>query len=61
MRSDGVEIAEYDNESSFRSYRERNPGLRLCARGNGVLIGSTLCGHDGLRGLISHLAAALIF
>ncbi|HZZ58264.1 MAG TPA: GNAT family N-acetyltransferase [Opitutaceae bacterium] len=57
-RCDGVEIAEGDDEASFRSYLERNPGLSCCAEAGGVLAGAALCGHDGRRGLIYHLAVA---
>lgn len=57
-RCDGIEIAEGDDEASFRSYLERNPGLSYCAEAGGELIGAALCGHDGRRGLIYHLAVA---
>src|SRR5579871_4289968 len=57
-RCEGVEIAEGDDESSFRSYLERNPGLSHCAEFDGSLIGAALCGHDGRRGYIYHLAVA---
>jgi ribosomal protein S18 acetylase RimI-like enzyme len=36
----------------------RNPGLSRVAETNGTIVGATLCGHDGRRGLIYHLAVA---
>jgi N-acetylglutamate synthase len=57
-RCDGIEVAEGDDEASFRSYLERNPGLSHGAEADRVLIGAALCGHDGRRGLIYHLAVA---
>jgi ribosomal protein S18 acetylase RimI-like enzyme len=60
-RCDGIEIAEGDDETSFRSYLERNPGLSHCADADGTLIGAALCGHDGRRGFIYHLAVASAF
>jgi len=55
---DGIEIAVGDDESTFRQYLQRNPGLSHCAEADGVLIAAALCGHDGRRGLIYHLAVA---
>lgn len=57
-RCDGIEMAEGDDEASFRSYLERNPGLSCCADDGGELVGAALCGHDGRRGFIYHLAVA---
>ena len=36
----------------------RNPGLSFVARADGVLVGAVLCGHDGRRGYLHHLAVA---
>ncbi|MEP6685524.1 MAG: GNAT family N-acetyltransferase [Verrucomicrobiota bacterium] len=55
---DGVEVAEGDSEEEVTEYLLRNPGLsRVAERGN-TIIGAALCGHDGRRGLIYHLAVA---
>lgn len=58
QRCDGVEVAEGDDQASFSAYLERNSGLSFCAETNGVIIGAALCGHDGRRGFIYHLAVA---
>lgn len=55
-RCEGVEIAEGDDAASFCGYLERNPGLSFCAESDGSIVGAALCGHDGRRGLIYHLA-----
>ena len=36
----------------------RNPGLSRVAEENGTIVGAVLCGHDGRRGWIYHLATA---
>lgn len=57
--AEGVEIAEGDSPEELARYLTRNPGLSTVAldeRGN--LIGAVLCGHDGRRGFIYHLAVA---
>ena len=55
-RCDGVEVAEGDDPASFSAYLERNPGMSFCAEANNVIVGAALCGHDGRRGLVYHLA-----
>jgi N-acetylglutamate synthase len=57
-RCDGVEVAEGDDRESFTRYLDRNPGLSHAATDAGVIVGASLCGHDGRRGLVYHLAVA---
>lgn len=54
----GVEVAEGDSKEEIRAYLLRNPGLSRVAEDNGTIVGAVLCGHDGRRGLIYHLAVA---
>ena len=54
----GVEVAEGDSKEEIRVYLLRNPGLSRVAEENGTIVGAVLCGHDGRRGLIYHLAVA---
>jgi ribosomal protein S18 acetylase RimI-like enzyme len=54
--TEGVELAEGDSEESILKYLARNPGLSKVAIREGNLIGAVLCGHDGRRGFIYHLA-----
>jgi len=57
-QSEGVEVAEGDDRGTIVRYLERNPNLsRVALRGDRV-VGAVLCGHDGRRGLVYHLAVA---
>jgi ribosomal protein S18 acetylase RimI-like enzyme len=56
--AEGVEVAEGDSKEEIRAYLLRNPGLSRVAEDNGTIVGAGLCGHDGRRGLIYHLAVA---
>ncbi|MEN3369623.1 MAG: N-acetylglutamate synthase [Verrucomicrobiota bacterium] len=55
---DGVEICEGDSREEIAEYLARNPGLSRVAEANGIIVGAALCGHDGRRGWIYHLAVA---
>ncbi len=48
-----------DTREGIAAYLVRNPGLSFVARCNEKVIGSVLCGHDGRRGYLHHLAVAL--
>lgn len=58
---DGVEICEGDTRDEIRGYLARNPRLSRIAEEEGTLAGAVLCGHDGRRGFIYHLAVAPAF
>ena len=47
---------ESDGPEPLRGFLKRNPGLSLVAREGSRLIGAVLCGHDGRRGFLYHLA-----
>jgi N-acetylglutamate synthase len=55
-RVEGVEIAEGDSREDLARYLLRNPGLSRVAEDGANMVGVALCGHDGRRGLIYHLA-----
>ncbi len=52
----GVHLADADSRESIKRYLARNPGLSFVACRQGNLIGAILCGHDGRRGILYHLA-----
>jgi N-acetylglutamate synthase len=54
----GVEICEGDSQEELGEFLARNPGLSRVAEENGTLVGAVLCGHDGRRGWIYHLAVS---
>ncbi len=45
-----------DTVAGITAYLERNPGLSHVAVCDGKIVGTILCGHDGRRGYIHHLA-----
>ena len=48
-----------DSPEALRAYLRRNPDLSVVARDSaGQLVGAVLCGHDGRRGYLHHLAVA---
>jgi N-acetylglutamate synthase len=55
---DGIEICEGDSRDEIAEYLRRNPGLSRVAEADGKIVGAALCGHDGRRGWIYHLAIA---
>lgn len=57
-RAAGVEVAEGDDRASIVAYLRRNQRLSRVAVRQGRIVGAVLCGHDGRRGLIYHLAVA---
>jgi ribosomal protein S18 acetylase RimI-like enzyme len=58
QRVEGLEIAEGDDRESIAQFLVRNPGLSRVALDGPAVIGVVLCGHDGRRGHIYHLAVA---
>jgi len=54
----GVEICEGDSREEIAEYLKRNPGLSRVVEAGGKIVGVALCGHDGRRGWIYHLAVA---
>jgi ribosomal protein S18 acetylase RimI-like enzyme len=55
-RCEGMGLSSADSREAITAYLERNPGTSLVAREAGVLVGTILCGHDGRRGYVHHLA-----
>ena len=55
---EGVEICEGDSREEIAEYLKRNPGLSHVAVVDDKIVGAALCGHDGRRGWIYHLAVA---
>ena len=54
--TDGVGLNESDTPAQLTLYLERNPGLSLVVRDHQRIVGAVLCGHDGRRGYLHHLA-----
>ena len=56
QRVEGLEIAEGDDRESVAQFLARNQGLSRVATDGSRTVGVVLCGHDGHRGHIYHLA-----
>jgi N-acetylglutamate synthase len=54
--AEGVGLSAADEPERIASYLARNPGMSFVARANGKVVGAVICGHDGRRGLLHHLA-----
>jgi ribosomal protein S18 acetylase RimI-like enzyme len=53
---EGIEIAEGDSKPEVDRFINQNPTLSRVVEDEGKLIGVALCGEDGRRGYIYHLA-----
>jgi ribosomal protein S18 acetylase RimI-like enzyme len=56
--SEGIGLSEADTRENIALYLRRNPGQSFVAVEDGVLVGAVLCGNDGRRGFLHHLAVA---
>lgn len=56
QRCEGIGLSSADSSCAIKAFLERNPGLSFIAREGGRLIGTALCGTDGRRGYLYHLA-----
>jgi len=56
QRVEGLEIAEGDDREGIAYFLARNAGLSRVATDGTAIVGVALCGHDGRRGYIYHLA-----
>ncbi len=55
-RTPGMGISSADERGALASFLGRNPGLSFAARSGEGLVGTVLCGTDGRRGFLYHLA-----
>lgn len=53
---EGIGLNESDSRGQIGTFLERNAGLSLVARADGKIVGAVMCGHDGRRGYLHHLA-----
>jgi len=54
----GLHPDECDSRQGIARYLARNPGTCFVARDGAKLVGAVLCGHDGRRAYLNHLAVA---
>lgn len=51
-------LSQADSRENIDYYLKRNPGMSQVAVADGKIVGTVLCGHDGRRGFIHHMAVA---
>ncbi len=52
-----IHLSRSDTREGIAAYLVRNPGMSFVARSeDGQLAGAALCGHDGRRGYLHHMA-----
>ncbi len=56
QQCEGVGLGAADSRDNIAAYLIRNPNMSFIARSDESLIGAVLCGHDGRRGYLHHLA-----
>ena len=56
-----IGLSSADDPQSLAYFLARNPGCSFIVREDSRMIGACLCGHDGRRGYIHHLAVALAY
>jgi ribosomal protein S18 acetylase RimI-like enzyme len=54
----GIGLNESDTRENIAVFLQRNLGLSIIVREKEQVIGAVLCGHDGRRGYLHHLAVA---
>ena len=57
--SPGIALSKADSKNNIAQFIARNPGLGFVARDGEKLVGAVLCGNDGRRGYLYHLAVAV--
>jgi ribosomal protein S18 acetylase RimI-like enzyme len=55
-RCEGIGLSDADSPCAIKKLLARNPGMSFVAILDGKLIGTSLCGHDGRRGFLYHVA-----
>jgi N-acetylglutamate synthase len=55
---EGVGLNDADRPEALRAYLHRNPNMSFVAQEDERIIGAVLCGHDGRRGYLNHLAVS---
>lgn len=56
--TEGVGLNESDTLAALVHYLARNPQMSIVACESSQIVGAVLCGHDGRRGYLNHLAVS---
>jgi N-acetylglutamate synthase len=55
---EGLGLSSADSFEAINVFLDRNPAYSHVAMDGDVIVGTVLCGHDGRRGYLHHLAVA---
>ncbi|QJC54465.1 GNAT family N-acetyltransferase [Paenibacillus albicereus] len=55
-RTEGLVLSGADSLEAVAAYLERNPGMSFVCLSGSRVVGTSMCGHDGRRGYLYHLA-----
>jgi len=55
-QTEGLTLEESDSREDIEIYLRRNQGLCFVACSDDRIVGTVLCGHEGRRGILRHLA-----
>ncbi len=55
-QTEGLSVEESDSKEGIGIYLQRNRGFCFVACDGDQIIGTILCGHEGRRGMLRHLA-----
>jgi ribosomal protein S18 acetylase RimI-like enzyme len=56
LQTEGVGLNESDSPAALTTFLSRNPGMSRVARVGHIIAAAILCGHDGRREFLYHLA-----
>ena len=59
--SEGIGLSAADSIEGLEKFLVRNPGFSFAAVDNDIVVGAVLCGHDGRRGYLHHLAISTAY
>lgn len=54
--TEGMALGPDDSRAGIRLYLARNRGLCFVATADAKIVATVICGHDGRRGILRHLA-----
>lgn len=57
----GLDLQDADSRPAVQAYLLRNAGLSFVTQSRERIVGAVLCGHDGRRGYMNHLAVSPAF
>jgi ribosomal protein S18 acetylase RimI-like enzyme len=56
--AEGIGLSEADSRENIAHFLSHNPGMSHVAEEDGNIVGAVLCGTDGRRGFLHHLAVS---